>query len=290
MRKGIILAGGTGSRLFPMTCAVSKQLLPIYDKPMIYYPLATLMLGGITDLLVITAPDHHDSFIRLLGDGSDWGVSISYEIQTEPRGLADAFLVGKRFIDNRKSVLILGDNIFYGHNLETTLKSASAADQATIFGYRVSDPGRYGVVEFNSHGKVISLEEKPTVPKSSYAVTGLYFYDEDVVEVAKSIKPSTRGELEITDVNSYYLNNDKLAVKLLQRGDAWLDTGTPESMVDATEFVRIVEQRQDVKICCPEEIAYRLRYIDTEKLLELARRLAGTEYGDYLTRLANTGL
>ena len=287
MRKGIILAGGTGSRLFPLTRAVSKQLLPVYNKPMIYYPLSTLMLAGITEFLVITTPDHHDNFVRLLGDGSAWGIHITYETQSEPRGLADAFLIAEKFIDGSKCALILGDNIFYGHNLDKTLKSATVAKHATIFGYRVSEPDRYGVVEFDSQGKVIGIEEKPLAPKSNYAVTGLYFYDGTVVDVAKSIKPSARGELEITDVNTHYLNNGELAVTLLPRGNAWLDTGTHESMIDATEFIRIIEKRQDLKIGCPEEIAYRLGYISTEKLLDLALGLTGTEYCDYLIRVAH---
>ena len=285
-RKGIILAGGHGTRLYPITQAVSKQLLPVYDKPMIYYPLSILMIGGIIDFLIISTPEDLPAFQRVLKSGEQWGINFSYEVQMEPKGLADAFLVGEKFLDGEKSVLILGDNIFYGHELDKSLKSAHQQESgATIFGYEVSEPKRYGVVEFDDIGKVISIEEKPEQPKSDFAVTGLYYYDSEVVAVAKSIKPSSRGELEITDINRHYLNENKLNIELLGRGIAWLDTGTHDSMIDATEFVRVLEKRQGLKICCPEEIAWRMGYIGDEKLLTLAKNLNASEYGEYLRKL-----
>jgi glucose-1-phosphate thymidylyltransferase len=290
-RKGIILAGGKGTRLYPITMAVSKQLLPVYDKPMVYYPLSALMLAGIDDFLVITTPEESGAFNRVLKDGSQWGVNISYAQQAEPRGLADALIIGETFIDNGNSALILGDNIFYGHELEHALKRAyDSVSGATVFGYEVSDPARYGVVEFDNNFKAISIEEKPPAPKSNYAVTGLYFYDNEASTIAKSIKPSGRGELEITDVNLEYLKNDQLNVTMLGRGTVWLDTGTHDSIVDATEFVRVMEKRQGLKICCPEEIAYRLGYIDGEQILKLASELNNNEYGHYLRRLVRPGL
>ncbi len=286
IRKGIILAGGKGSRLYPITYAASKQLLPVYDKPMIYYPLSTLMLGGIKDFLFITTSNDNKTFAQVLGTGEKWGLNFEYAIQNEPKGIAEAFLIGEKYIGNDLPVLILGDNIFYGHNMIDSLLSANERKQgATIFGYEVSDPGRYGVAEFDGSGKVISIEEKPDSPKSNFAVTGLYYYDGDIVEIAKSIEPSNRNELEITDINKHYLEKGKLNVELLGRGTAWLDTGTPDSMVDATEFVRVIEKRQGFKICCPEEIAWRKGYIDDEQLLRLAHELNSSEYGEYLKKL-----
>lgn len=285
-RKGIILAGGRGSRLYPITLAVSKQLLPVYDKPMIYYPLSTLMLADIRDFLIITTPEDQVAFQKVLGSGEKWGLNFSFAVQSEPRGLADAFIVGESFIKDRNSVLILGDNIFYGGELNAALtRSKLQTSGATIFGYEVSTPNRYGVVEFDKNGNVIGIEEKPENSKSNFAVTGLYYYDSDVVAVAKSIKPSSRGELEITDINKTYLNNSKLKVELLQRGTAWLDTGTHDSMIDATEFVRVIEKRQGLKICCPEETAWRKKYIDDEQLLKLAHELNSSDYGEYLRKL-----
>ena len=287
-RKGIILAGGKGSRLYPITYAASKQLLPVYDKPMIYYPLSTLMLGGIRDFLIITTSKDNKAFVDVLGSGEKWGLNFQYAIQNEPKGIAESFIVGEKFIGHDLPVLILGDNIFYGHNMVDSLSSASVRTSgATIFGYEVSDPGRYGVVEFDESEKIISIDEKPASPKSNYAVTGLYYYDEDIVEIAKSIKPSKRNELEITDINKHYLEKEKLNVELLGRGTVWLDTGTPDSMVDATEFVRVMEKRQGVKICCPEEIARQKGYINDEQLLRLAHELNSSEYGEYLRKLVD---
>ena len=269
-RKGIILAGGTGSRLYPITHAVSKQLLPIYDKPMVYYPLSALMLAGIRDYLIITTPHDQQAYQRALGDGSRWGLNFSYAIQEQPRGLADAFLVGEKFISDTPCSLILGDNIFYGHDLQQALLTAYNRDTgATVFGYEVSDPQRYGVVEFDDSGKVLNIIEKPENPGSNYAVTGLYFYDSDIVSIAKSIRPSPRGELEITDINLRYLEAGLLNVELLGRGTAWLDTGTHDSMMDASVYVRVLEKRQGLKICCPEEIAWRMGYIGDDQLLQL---------------------
>ena len=286
LRKGIILAGGIGTRLFPITRAVSKQLLPVYDKPMVYYPLSTLMLAGIRDYLIITTPHDQQGYQQVLGDGSSWGLNFNYAIQEEPRGLADAFLVGEKFISDKPCSLILGDNIFYGHDLEAALTTADNRQTgATVFGYEVSDPQRYGVVEFDDSGKVLNIIEKPENPRSNYAVTGLYFYDNDVVSVAKSIQPSPRGELEITDINMHYLEAGKLNVTLLGRGTAWLDTGTHDSMMDASVYVRVLEKRQGLKVCCPEEIAWRMGYIDDEQLLQLAEELNSSDYGTYLKKL-----
>jgi len=284
--KGIILAGGKGSRLFPLTRTQSKQLLPIYDKPLIYYPLSTLILAGIKDILIISTPEHLMQYQNLLADGSQWGLCFSYAEQNTPKGLAEAFIIGEKHIGNDRISLILGDNIFYGHNIQDDLMSAcNFTEGSTIFSYEVSDPERYGVVEFDSSGKVISLEEKPIKPKSNHAITGLYFYDQDVVDIAKSLRPSKRGELEITDINLEYLKKNMLNVQPLGRGTAWLDTGTHDSMLDAAVFVRVIEKRQGMKICCPEEIAWRLGYIDEEQLERLAVGLKNTNYGQYLMRL-----
>jgi glucose-1-phosphate thymidylyltransferase len=285
-RKGIILAGGSGTRLYPVTKAVSKQLMPVYDKPMIYYPLCTLMIAGIRDILIISTSEDLPRFKLLLGDGRDWGLNLSYAVQPNPGGLAQAFIIGREFIDGNYSVLILGDNIFYGHNLQKHLQNASGyTGGATVFAYHVRDPERYGVIEFCNQGHARSIEEKPAKPKSNYAVTGLYFYDPDAVDIAANLKPSSRGELEITDLNRVYLDRRKLSVEILGRGLAWLDTGTHEALLRASTFVETIESRQGIKICAPEEVAYRMGLIDAQQLERLARPLAKIEYGKYLLQV-----
>jgi glucose-1-phosphate thymidylyltransferase len=289
-RKGIILAGGSGTRLYPLTRVVSKQLLPVYDKPMIFYPLATLMQAGITEILIITTPHEQDMFKRLLGDGSDWGISITFEVQESPDGLAQAFIIGEDFIDGSPSCLILGDNIFHGGGLQSVLKTATErAHGGTVFGYWVKDPERYGVAEFDADMQVVSLEEKPANPRSNYAVTGLYFYDERVCEFARALKPSHRGELEITDLNKVYLEDGSLHLERLGRGYAWLDTGTHESLQQAASFIETIEARQGLKVACPEEIAFQHGWIDAAQVLRLAEPLKSSGYGEYLISLVNRG-
>lgn len=285
--KGIILAGGSGTRLYPITKGISKQLIPVYDKPMIYYPLSTLMLAGITDILVISTPEYTPLFEQLLGDGSEWGISLTYKVQEKPNGLAEAFILGADFIGDDSVCLILGDNIYYGSGLSKLVQEAAQKiNGATVFGYHVNDPERFGVVDFDSNMKALSIEEKPKKPKSNYAVTGLYFYDNTIIEKAKNLKPSDRGELEITDINKLYLDEGKLDVKLMGRGYAWLDTGTHDSMMEAASFIATIQKRQNLKVACLEEIAYRMGYINKEKLVELAQPMKKNDYGQYLLRLA----
>ena len=290
-RKGIILAGGSGTRLHPATLAISKQLLPVYDKPMIYYPLSTLMLAGIREILIISTPQDTPRFTQLLGDGSQWGLNLQYAVQPSPDGLAQAFLIGEQFLDGAPSALVLGDNIFYGHDFQKLLRDADAQQTgSTVFAYHVQDPERYGVAEFDAQGRVLSLEEKPKVPKSNYAVTGLYFYDAQVVELAKSLQPSPRGELEITDLNKCYLEKGQLNVQLMGRGYAWLDTGTHDSLLEAGQFIATLEQRQGLKVACPEEIAFRAGWIDAAQLEQLAQPLLKNGYGKYLVQCLTGGL
>lgn len=286
--KGIILAGGSGTRLYPLTKVVSKQLMPIYDKPMIYYPISTLMCAGIKDILIITTPEEQSRFADLLGDGNDWGINIEYTVQPSPDGLAQAFLLAEEFLDGANAALVLGDNLFYGHDLVKSLQNAAAREQGgTVFGYHVANPTAYGVVEFDEQGKAISVEEKPSVPKSNYAVPGLYFFDSKVVEYAKNVKPSPRGELEITDVIDQYLAQGTLNVEIMGRGTAWLDTGTHDSLLQAAQFIETIEKRQGLKVNCPEEIAYRMGYINAEQLKALADPLRKSGYGEYLLNLLN---
>jgi len=286
MRKGIILAGGSGTRLHPLTKVVSKQLMPVYDKPMIYYPLTTLMMSGIRDVLIITTPEEQQRFVDLIGDGASLGMNIHYAVQPSPDGLAQAFLIGEGFIGNDSCSLVLGDNIYYGHDLKLSLQNAYNQEHgATVFGYHVTDPERYGVVDFDENWNALSIEEKPVKPKSNYAVTGLYYYDNRVVDFAKEVKPSPRGELEITDLNNLYLQDGSLKVELMGRGSAWLDTGTLDSLLDAANFVAAIEKRQGLKVCCPEEVAFRMGYIDAEQLERLATPLRKSGYGDYLIQV-----